>query len=476
MKIGDGPVIGRAQVVSPSAPARTLAKSPARPSPEADRFEGPPPPGRATFLSTPATGGGVDPEKLAEALEAANSSQELLAMLQGPGLGPAEKGALVAAVIRDPERRGFLLGEVELTVTEQAALARAMVSALESGVIAEADLLLLADADASGMGPSRLVQMLALDPANRTPGGAVERLGRALWDRAEAGGETADRDRAAVALAFTSSSELMARNLTTPEARLSAFIALVNHLDSDGAVPRGLADANPGMAARYREHLLASLGRLFVAHGSELARGLTRDGEDEFVVLARFFADVALAPEARTIGLDHHRQLSGAIESTLRDVTRELTAAMVGDDPPAQELAARQLGRLAASVDLGAAFVLDRHAAAVAEGEERVEQISGPIGDLLGALVPELGRVADAAVGAVAGELGDAIASALVGQPDRPEVAQGILHDELIRQVAALRDRTGGVDVVSAFEASWAAAQVNIRQELGLDFSPEWTD
>ena len=398
----------------------------------------------------------VDQDKVEQAARMVNSAADLVNILGGSGLNQAEKDALVAKLARDPNKQMCLFGDVErMSPEDQAVIAKAIGAAVSSGAMTDKDLLALADYDQSGMGPARFAQLLALDPSNLQPGGAAERLGQALWARsAGATGTAAENDRAAAALIFTSSPELMARNLDTPQKREEAFTSLTNYLDQASTkVPGPLLD-------KFKQDAVAGLANLFKAHGPELMRGLTADGNPGGgVVLSKFFADVYLAPEGKAFAKD--------IEDTLRQTASGLMKDMNTSDESARQLATRQLARIAASVNGGGVIVIDRYRKELAANKDRVDQLAGLLGGAIGALLPEVGVPTGAAVDA----LSKAIAEAILHDPDRPDVALGTMYATFQQKLHDYEKTIGHGDLVSAFDGEYAAELAYIREQLELNYA-----
>lgn len=410
----------------------------------------------------------VDQNKVDMAVRMVNSSADLVNMLKSPVLNQAERDAVVAQIAKDPDKQMFLYGDSErLPVRDQADIATAVNSAVKSGALTTDDLVKLADFDQSGMGPARLVQMLALDPASCQPGSPMEALGKALWARADQNGPTAEADRAAASLAFCSSPALMEANLTTDQARDTAFTALTNYLDSGKGVPDAMKGLSPELADRYQHLLLASTGRLFIAHGSQIMQDLTRDGNpDGGVTLSRFFADVYLNPASKGIDIDHSHTLTQAIDVALAGAKRDLMTKMNSDDPATRQSAARQLGRIVASVDGGAAIVLGRWRDAKALNQENITLLGDLLGKAAGALMPEGMPLADT----IASKTGELIAKMLLKDPSRPDVALGQLYAAYQGQLSQYEQKIGKADLVSSFDGEYAAEDLYIRQQLELNF------
>jgi hypothetical protein len=401
-----------------------------------------------TQPATPPATSSVDQDKVDMAMKMVNSPADLVNVLNGTGLNQAEKDALVAQLARDPNKQMCLFGDVEmLSDSDQAVIAKALGSSLKSGALTDKDLLALADYDQSGMGPSRLVQMLSLDPGSMQPGGIAEHLGQLLWAR---GGES---DKAAAARIFTSSPELMARNLDTPEKRLQAFTSLTNYLDkADQNVPDPLRD-------RFKQDAVAGLARLFNANGPELMKALTLDGNpDGGVVLSKFFADAYYSKEGQPYTKD--------IDATLRATASDLEKSMNTDDQTARLLAARQLGRIVASVNGGAVLTIDRYKKDLAANKEKVDQLAGLIGGAIGALMPETAIPLDA----VTDKISQAIAGALLRDPTRPDVALGAGYAIYQGELSKYQDSIHHGDLVGEFDGDYAAESDYIREQLELDY------
>ena len=172
-------------------------------------------------------------------------------------LNEAEKAELLAMAVRS-DRAGQLLtsyGPSDVpnrAYDAQQQIATALGDAYDQGVINDGDLRGLAERlgsdDIDETASQRFVTILAQDPDNLNTGGIVEAYGREA--------RSLGQDQAA-ALAFSSSEELIAANLTTTEARQAAFDQVKSFLESEplNYVPEMRYGTSPMFESAYVQGL-----------------------------------------------------------------------------------------------------------------------------------------------------------------------------------------------------------------------------
>jgi len=454
----------------PSAQAAEQAQAPAQePSSVAqglmqDRFEpagGSSPvaidPAQATTDAAGSTSSSepIREDRVEMAVNMTINGRDVVNFLNSEGLTQEEKDAYIAGLAKDPDKQMYLYSEMDqLSASEHQQVAEGIDSAFRNGQLTSDDLLNLADFDGSGMGPQRLVNLLNMDPGQRTQGSAMEALGEELAQR-----NGNDNDRLAAALVFTSSPELAREHLDTPEKRADAFNRLTGALTSDALdpLPDELQDA-------FRTQLINQTGQLFVDHGAELVDSLTEPGNPNGPgTLSTFFSEVMFSEEVGNVSAESGQPLGEAIQDTVGNIAEGyLDDIQNSQNPVEREQAALRIGRLVGGISGGAEMRIARYNDELKESQEAREALTGPLNALLGKVG---GAVAGAAGGGGAGAfaadklaswVSDAVGRALIQDPDKPDV--GLANDifyAMQKEISDFAGRTGIAGVSSDFETGW---------------------
>ena len=396
------------------------------------------------------------------------SESQLANALRNPNLNDAEKQLIVQTLARDESAVGvFYANDVNRTVRDpqalsedQALIGQALQDAYESGAITADDLVRISDYNGVGNGAQRLLDTLVAG-GGTGPNGTVEALSDALWARNGNDG----RDRAGAALGYLSDPDLTARNLNTPEARRSAFEALVKLNGNDDNF-----DTSDSTGEGWQVSALSAAGRLFIANSDELVDYYTgaNGGQAQTEVLAQFLGQTVLNPDAQGIVLDRTRDLVPTIRSALDDSAGRLLDGARNAEPGSleQERYMQQFGRLAASVSGATALALTKYDEQIQADEASKEQFVGLVGDLVGAT--RLGEVTgvDKVTELVSGAIWDANHE----KRERPDAElAGKLYDVFAAQVEFLATDLDQTGLRSAFDSAYSAELLNLQQNLNVN-------
>lgn len=393
-------------------------------------------------------------------------------VLRNPNLNAAERNAVVQELARDPDARmAFYANDAFRTRTDDAGalagdqrvIADAVQSAYAAGALSSGDLSAIADMNQVGNGAQRFLEVLNQSSAARMPGGAVEGLADALWAR------NSGSDRAVAGMAYTSTPQMMAQNLTTPAMRAEAFKAIVDFTD---AKPWG--SAPDSVSSNWERSAIAASGRLFTAHATEITDAFTasRVGQaPQTETMAKFFSQTVFNPEASSIALDNRRDLQPAVRQAMTGVQQAMFSR--AEAAPAGSIertrAFEVLGQFSASISGGAAVALNEYTEGVENAQEQREAIAGlvgaAVGDLVGARLP-VGNT----VGNLAETITQNILDAVAQNPDRPDQAlAGVLSDQFSTAVDAERVRLNDNGAMAAFDGAFAKELLNLQNNLNVN-------
>ncbi|MGH9381041.1 MAG: hypothetical protein ACRD2Z_10580 [Thermoanaerobaculia bacterium] len=395
--------------------------------------------------------------------------------LRNPLLNEAERNLILQTLARGDESEllafyandawRFREEDYAALTEDQRTIADAVQKAYDAGAINADDLLRIADANGASNGAQRFMSILRQSSEARQPGGVAEVLADALWQRNGNDG----MDRAVAAIHYTSDPTLMAQNLDTADKRAAAFEALVQFNEQ-----APYQDIPAGPTATMWEHsALAAAGRLFTAHSQELVDRYTNAQPGQAVrteTLAQFLGQTVFNPEAKGIVLDRTRDLVPAVVDAIDRVGDTLFER--ARDPEAsasdQSRAMRQLGQLTASIGGGAALALTRYDEQILAHEASRKEFAGLVGKLVGKL--PLGDVGKEIADQVTGPLAERIYDAITDQPERPDAAlAGVIYDSIYGQVDLLGEEIGNANLVTAFEAGFAAELQNLQLNLNVN-------
>ncbi|WP_407351885.1 hypothetical protein [Luteimonas sp. R10] len=390
--------------------------------------------------------------------------------LSNPDLNQAERNEILQTLARGDENHllAFYANDASRTRDDQYAslgedqriIGEALQQAYEDGAITADDLLRISDVNQSGNGGQRF--LTTLQNGGGAPGGTVEALSDALWQRNGNDG----LDRAGAAIGYTSDPGLQSRNLNTAEKRLEAFEALVQ-LNQD--------DPYSGMYAGvsgtiWQNTALASAGRLFISHSSELIDHYTGAGGDtaQTETLANFISQTVFNPDARGIVLNRSQDLVPAVQSALGTTAGQLLDGAGAAEPGSleQERLIAQFGRLTASISGGAAVALTEYTDQINANQESREQFAGMVSTLVGET--PIGKVPGS--GDAVTELAGLVYDAINENPERPDSAlAGVLYDSYAGQVEALSTELDQTGLRSAFDSAYSAELLNLQQNLNVN-------
>lgn len=393
-------------------------------------------------------------------------------VLQNPRLNEAERNAVVAELAKDPDFASVFYAndatryrteDAGALAADQRVIADAVQTAYAAGAINRDDLMRIADFNGVGNGAQRFMEVLGQSAEARMPGGAMESLADGLWAR------NTGTDRAAAAIAYTSSPQMMAENLTTPAMRAEAFKAIVDFTESQpwGSAPDAVAD-------QWERSAIAASGRLFTAHAGEITDAFTasRPGQPaQTETLAKFFGQTVFNPEASSIALDNRRDLQPAVRAAMQGVQETMfdraEAAPAGSIERAR--AFEVFGQFAASVTGGAALALNRYTGDVEDAQAQREATAGLIGAVVGDIVG-----ARTPVGNTAGNLAESIAQSILDavakNPERPDQAlAGVLNDQFSTAVDAERVRLNDNGAMASFDGAYSKELLNLQNNLNVN-------
>lgn len=396
-----------------------------------------------------------------------NESQ-LASALTNPNLNQAERNAIIQTLAReDGGQLVFFANDASRNndrdygglLKDQRVIGEALQQAFEDGAVNADDLLRIADANGAGNGAQRLLTVLQNGGGGQ--GGTVEALADALWARNGSDG----LDRAAAAIAYSSSRELQEANLNTPEERQQAFEALVEFNDK-----APYEEIGGPMGQQWERSALASSGRLFTSHANELVDHYTgaADGVGRTETLSRFISQTLFNPDAQGIWMDRRQNLGPAVRAALgNQADRFLDAASAA---PAgsleQERALAQFGRLTAGVSGGAALALTDYSEQIRANEESRQQFAG----LVSLLVSKTPLASIPGSGSASEALGGAIYDAITENPERPDQAlAGVLYDAYTARVEALATELNQAGLRPAFDSAFAAELANLQTNLNVN-------
>lgn len=397
-------------------------------------------------------------------------------VLRNPRLNESERNLVIQELARDPDFRSVfyandtaraLRPDGGALAADQRVIADAVQTAYAAGAITRNDLMAIADVNGVGNGAQRFMEVLGQSSAARMPGGAMEGLADGLWAR------NTGTDRANAAIAYTSSPEMMARNLTTPQMRAEAFKAIVEFTDA-----RPFGSAPDSVADQWERSAIAASGRLFTAYAGEITDAFTASQigrAPQTETLARFFGQTVFNPEASSIALDNRRDLQPAVRAAMVGVQesmfRRAEAAPAGSIDRIR--AFEVLGQFAASVTGGAALALTQYTQGVEDAQKAREDTAGLIGavvgDLVGARLP---------VGNTAGNIAESIAQSILDataqNPDRPDQAlAGVLNDQFSTAVDAERVKLNDAGAMAAFDGAYSKELLNLQNNLNVNLGAQ---
>jgi hypothetical protein len=418
-----------------------------------------------------AEGGGTDPNapvtdaERAEIIEALGGAEGIAISHIGlsgfslevvNALSGKEKAVYLTELLKEGEGGQIALLETINTGPEGArAVADIVGEGVRRGEISAEELLSLADSFGDVLGPHYLVQTLALDSRNLEEGGAVELLGKELWDRA--GGDVTSQDAFAASLAFTASSGLSERNLTSANDRLLAFDAL--NLARPTDIP--LAPASDDLQDVFETQLHAQTVGLFEAHAPallELTANSTNESRD-YKAMTAFFANEVFNPRAHELvpGLDTRVQ-AGVDAYTEKTLTQIATG---GFD---SVVIAQQLGTVLGFIDAGGKQAISDYEADKS-GEFDFDSLYKGIAVTViatgvGAVTAGTGTLASAIIGSVVTNA----AGQAIGSPEARKY-----RDEL-EQSLGIDDITPGSDSLRELQQAFAqgAGDLSTEQQQNL--------
>lgn len=268
----------------------------------------------------------VDQEKVEFVFDRVSDAEGLAYQISDENtyLNDAEKRELLAMAVRSDRAAQLLTSYGPSDVPNRAydaqqQIAEGLNEAYSQGVITDSDMRALADRlgsdDLDETASQRFVTILAQDPDNLHAGGLVEAYGRAA--------ESLGQDQAA-ALAFSSSEELITRNLTTTQERQDAFDQVKSFLESEpmSYVPEFRYGSSPTLESAYVQGLTnaARLNSWYGVSSDEEFDGMLENAGPRYV-------QEAIARSSRIEGDDTY----ASALNEFGDASRRL-AASDGDD------------------------------------------------------------------------------------------------------------------------------------------------
>lgn len=405
-----------------------------------------------------------------------NQSQ-LANFINNPSLNQAERDQIIQTLARENGQQVRFFANDEMRTrpddqasleTDQQVIADAVQQAYSDGAINKSDLLRIADTNQAVNGGQRFMSILQWGTSTREPNGVCEVLADELWTRNGNGG----MDRASAAMFFTTDPSMMSRNLSTPDARVQAFEALVNLSDKD---PYSTMPEVPATA--WRNQALLAEGRLFNCYGSELVDHYTGMSADDTPMhtdeLVKFISQTVLNPDAKGLWLDRSRDLAPAVSAAINGAAQTYAdrAEQSGANTKDQERSMQQLGRLTAAVSGATAVALTKYDAQINANEASKKDFADSISKIVG--ITPLGAL----VGKVPLGLGNQMVQNLAGNlyddlnqnPDRPGTAMArTLYDFGAQQANIISDHSPG-DPRTAFDAAYSAELLNLQQSFNVN-------
>lgn len=400
------------------------------------------------------------------------NDSRLADVLRNPKLNQDERHQIIQRLAREGGAQAFFGNEtirlyngMNKEVSEDhRVIANNLQSALTSGAIDSKDLQRIADSPPDGA--QRFLAVLRLGDNSLDAGSAARVLADALWARNGADG----KDRAAAAMYFTSDPAVMARTLDTPARRATAFEALV---DFNQSKPYG--QWPPSVAEGWKNDALSAPARLFAAHPQELVdryTALTSQQSPQPEVLARFFSQNIMNPEAKGIALDQQRELAPTVrEALISTIDTYFNRARTGaKDSFQQVFAMEQLGRLVAGVSGAASLALTDYTQKVSSQDEARKEIAGLVGSVVGALAKRLQLPVGKAFEMSAKDATESILKMIQEQPDRPDAAFSThLYREISKHGAGLREELNQPGLLRDFYGPRASDGRYLDEKLNVN-------
>jgi hypothetical protein len=231
----------------------------------------------------------------------------------------AESNKLIGEIIRSKDAERLLLdyglpnSPRNITYDQQKAVAGAVGDAYKAGEVSDADLKDLA----TRLGPEKtanLIMTLANDPNNTKAGGVVEALGKQAKDLGY---------KQAAALAFTSSDELIKKNLPTSADRKAAFGEVKSFIDKG----KDNAKYNQDAGAQYNSQLALAVGN--AARLTAMGDGYNQKDFDN--LLKDLGPRVTNEVIARATAVEGDGRKGGALD-ILGQTSERIAAGAKGDD------------------------------------------------------------------------------------------------------------------------------------------------
>lgn len=395
--------------------------------------------------------------------------QLLAAALEGGTLSRAESNALIADLIRgstDSSSNHAFYGDVQRVSPQQkATIANAVNQAYVDGAINKNDLLNLADVNHAGNGAQSLISQLSASPEASKPGGAIEVLGQALIERANANPNTkqAKLDYFGAAVAFSQSAEIYAANRGTASERVAMFEATVA-INEKGYPAYGEVQQD------WTNEGIATAGQLYVDNAQLLTDTYTGVPADT-AVLSKFFSQTILDPKAQSITLDGGQNLVASINTALGDASATyIDRAANADTQLEREDALHSLGALSASVNGGIAVALTRYSGEIRDNEAFRDQIAGLFNSAISPLMKPIPGPLSSIAGDATKGIGAAIVDQFIQYPDRPALNAATAYVDRMEQSVRQFETDHGFDgLLSAFQSSRAAETLDLQRDLNVN-------
>lgn len=352
---------------------------------------------------------------------------------EGYGVPPeraeATKAAMLRALVDDPVHAVSLFGrshnqDAAALTSDTAVIGAELRTAFDSGAITTEDLLKVAEKGHPAFGAKDLMPMLL--PEGTGIGSAGEAFAERLQERNQG------NDAAVAAMAFTSSPDLMAKHLDTPEKRADAFEALLTYNDT-----MAKADAN-GPAV---DQGIVAISKLYDAHAEEIvARYAPGDsGESHAEHLSWFYSQTIFNPRAKDLEVSPGQSVTDSVSGRTGDVVDGILKSMHPSDPNSIDDATIRLGRLSAAMAGGVDYATQIHAGLIERDRANAEFIASGI-DALAGKIPVAGEYVGQGVDMLTDHLVDRAGADRLA-PD-PSVAE-LFHDRLSAAAGGEESRIG---------------------------------